>query len=161
MAEPPYTVFFKDKVQLRPHPKFLPKVVLHCNQPIFLPVFYPKPYATREEKYLHSLDIQWALAFYMERTRPFHRSPQLFVATAGRMKGLPISAQKISSWITSCIRACYDIVAVPPPTKLTVHSTSAQASSVAFVAQVPVQDICGAVTWSSVHTLSTHYVITQ
>lgn len=40
-CEPPCTVFHKDKVQLRPHPAFLPKVVshFHVSQDIFLPVF--------------------------------------------------------------------------------------------------------------------------
>lgn len=37
----------------------------------------------------------------------------------------------------------------------------AQASSAAFLAQVPIQDICRVVTWSSVHTFLLHYVIIQ
>lgn len=47
-SEPPYTVFYKDKVQLRPHLAFLPKVVsqFHMGQDIFLPVFYPKPHSS-------------------------------------------------------------------------------------------------------------------
>ncbi|KAH1165031.1 hypothetical protein KIL84_022590 [Mauremys mutica] len=47
-SEPPYTVFHKDKVQLRPHSTFLPKVVssFHVNQDIFLPVFFLKPHAS-------------------------------------------------------------------------------------------------------------------
>lgn len=44
-SEPPYTIFHKNKVQLSPHPAFLPKVVshFHVSQDIFLPVFYLKP----------------------------------------------------------------------------------------------------------------------
>ncbi|KAM7182065.1 uncharacterized protein RBU57_000616 [Macrochelys suwanniensis] len=47
MCNPPYTICHKDKVQLRPHPSFLPKVVshFHVSQDIFLPVFFPKLYA--------------------------------------------------------------------------------------------------------------------
>lgn len=44
-SEPPDMVFYKDKVQLRPQPAFLPKVVsqFHMNQDICLPVcvFFP------------------------------------------------------------------------------------------------------------------------
>lgn len=41
MSEPPYTVFYKDKVQLKPNPAFLPNVVsqFYINQDSFLPVF--------------------------------------------------------------------------------------------------------------------------
>uniref|UniRef100_A0A8C4YQU8 Dedicator of cytokinesis 7 n=1 Tax=Gopherus evgoodei TaxID=1825980 RepID=A0A8C4YQU8_9SAUR len=101
VVDPPYTVFHKDKVQLRPHPAFLPKVVsaFHINQEIFLPVFFPKPHSSGREQQLHSLDVRRALAFYIERTKPFRKSPQLFVAVADRMKGLPISSQRISSWV--------------------------------------------------------------
>lgn len=51
MSELPYIVFFKEKVQLRPHLTFLPKVVIqfHVNQAIFLPVFFPKPHKNSEE----------------------------------------------------------------------------------------------------------------
>lgn len=46
-----YTVFYKDKVTLRPHPKFLLKVVteFHLNLVIHLLVFFPKPYTTQGE----------------------------------------------------------------------------------------------------------------
>ncbi|KAG6936020.1 hypothetical protein G0U57_013534, partial [Chelydra serpentina] len=161
-SEPPYTVFHKDKVQLRPHPAFLSKVVsaFHINQDIFLPVFYPKPHASRKEQQLHSLDVRRALAFYIERTKPFRKSTQLFIAVADRMKGLPVSSQRISSWITSCIRTCYDLAGVPTM-HTTAHSTRAQASSSAFLAHIPIQDICRAATWSSVHTFASHYAIVQ
>ncbi|KAG6932311.1 hypothetical protein G0U57_021645 [Chelydra serpentina] len=161
-SEPPYTVFHRDKVQLRPHPAFLPKVVsaFHINQDIFLPVFYPKPHVSRKEQQLHSLDVRRALAFYIERTKPFRKSTQLFIAVADRMKGLPVSSQRISSWITSCIRTCYDLAGVPTMHP-TAHSTRAQASSSAFLAHIPIQEICRAATWSSVHTFASHYAIVQ
>ncbi|XP_050809179.1 uncharacterized protein LOC127051204 [Gopherus flavomarginatus] len=162
VVDPPYTVFHKDKVQLRPHPAFLPKVVsaFHVNQEIFLPVFFPKPHSSGREQQLHSLDVRRALAFYVERTKPFRKSPQLFVAVADRMKGLPISSQRLSSWVTSCIRTCYDLAHVPTG-RVTAHSTRAQASSLAFLARVPIQEICRAATWSSVHTFASHYALVQ
>ncbi|XP_034648727.1 syntaxin-binding protein 2 [Trachemys scripta elegans] len=79
-SDPPYTVFHKDKVQLQPHPAFLPKVVsaFHVNQDDFLPVFFPKPHALRREQQLHSLDIRRAFAFYIERTKLFRKTSQLW-----------------------------------------------------------------------------------
>ncbi|XP_032651201.1 uncharacterized protein LOC116833646 isoform X1 [Chelonoidis abingdonii] len=105
-SEPLYTVFYKDKVQLRPHPAFLLKVVssFHMNQYIFLQVFCAKLHKTSEERRRHSLDVQRALAFYLEHTKPFCKSIQLFIATADKMKGHPVSSQRISNWITSWIR---------------------------------------------------------
>ncbi|KAM7164028.1 uncharacterized protein RBU57_008080 [Macrochelys suwanniensis] len=99
LCDPPNTIFHKDKVQLRPHASFLPKVVsrFHMSQDIFLPVFFPKPHANSREQRLHSLDVRRALTFYIERTRPFRKMPQLFVAVAERMKGAPVSSQRISS----------------------------------------------------------------
>ncbi|XP_074920751.1 immunoglobulin-like and fibronectin type III domain-containing protein 1 [Chelonoidis abingdonii] len=47
------------------------------------------PHASRREQQLHTLDVRRALAFYVERTKPFRRSPQLFVAVAERMKDPP------------------------------------------------------------------------
>ncbi|KAM7164069.1 uncharacterized protein RBU57_008131 [Macrochelys suwanniensis] len=160
LCDPPYTIFHKDKVQLRPHPSFLPKVVsrFHMSQDIFLPVFFPKPHANSREQRLHSLDVRRALAFYIERTRPFHKMPQLFVTVAERMKGALVSSQRIFSWITACIHACYDLAKVSPPV-VTAHSIRAQASSAAFLANVPLQESCRAATWASVHTFTSHYAI--
>lgn len=56
---PLYTVFHKDKVTLRPHPKFLPKVVseFHVNESTDLPVSFPKSHSTSEDAKLHTLDV--------------------------------------------------------------------------------------------------------
>ncbi|XP_039353895.1 retinoblastoma-like protein 1 isoform X2 [Mauremys reevesii] len=50
---------------------------------------------------------------------------------------------------------------VHPPSNLTAQSTRSQDSSAAFLVQVPIQDLCRAATWSSVHTFTIHYPITQ
>lgn len=160
--EPPYTVFFRDKVQQCPHPDFLPKVSqFHVNQDIFLPVFFPKLPKTEEERRLHSLDVRRALAFYIDRTSPFHKSTQFFVAITDKIKGLLESSQRISSWITTCIQAFYEQAKVLPPAIVKAHSMRAQGSSGAFVAHILIQDSCRAVTWSSVHMFASHYAITQ
>lgn len=58
-VDPSYTVSHKDKVFLRLHPKFIPKIISEChlNQDIHLPVFHPKTHATRTDRKLHSLDV--------------------------------------------------------------------------------------------------------
>ncbi|XP_034631512.1 uncharacterized protein LOC117879996 [Trachemys scripta elegans] len=122
-CEPPYTIF-----QLRPHPAFLPKVLsrFHVSQDIFLPVFYPKPHAHLHEQRLHSLDVRRTLTFYIDRTKPFRKTTQLFVAIAKQIKGAPVSSQLIFLWLTGCICACYNLANVLPPA-VTAHSTRAQA----------------------------------
>lgn len=44
MADPPFTMFFNDKVTLHPHSRFLSKVSsdFHLNQSTHLPVFFLK-----------------------------------------------------------------------------------------------------------------------
>lgn len=51
-----YTRSFKDKVALRPHPKFLSQ--FHLNQTICLSLFFPKPQSNADEQHLHSLDVR-------------------------------------------------------------------------------------------------------
>lgn len=69
-SNPTYTVFHKDKVQLRLHPAFLLKVISHFHllQEVFLPVFCPKPHSSNRQRVLHTLDVRRALAFYIDRT---------------------------------------------------------------------------------------------
>lgn len=75
MIHPPFTTFYKDKVILWLHPKFVPKVAssFHLNQTIYLPVFFPKPHADNREAFLHMLDVRRVLAFYQERTKTFRK----------------------------------------------------------------------------------------
>lgn len=124
MSRHPYTIFFRDKVCLHPHPKFLPKMVssFHINQPIYMPILCPKQHMSREEEYLHTLDVRRALAFYLDRPRHFYKSSQLFIAIADRVRGQSVSTQRISSWIASGIRVCYDLANVTPSNRITVHS---------------------------------------
>ncbi|XP_026512176.1 SH3 and multiple ankyrin repeat domains protein 3-like [Terrapene carolina triunguis] len=119
------------------------------------------PHKSNKERWLHSLDVRRAIAFYIKRTKPFRKSMQLFVTVVDTMKDLPMSTQRISSWITTIIKFSYEQAKVSLPTIMTAHSTRAQASSAAFLVQVLFQDICGTATWSSFHTFSSHCAITQ
>lgn len=73
MADPHFTVFW-EKVSLHPYPKFQSKVSseFHINQVIRVPVFAPKLYQTRED--VVTWDIWRALAFYLDRPKPFRKS---------------------------------------------------------------------------------------
>lgn len=73
MVHPPYMIFYRDKGSLRLHPKFIRMISsdIHLNQMVQLPVFYPKPHNTSEDKKLHSLSIRRALSFNLNRTKLF------------------------------------------------------------------------------------------
>lgn len=97
MAYYPFTVFFKYKVTLRPHPKFLPKVSLefHFKQPIHLPLFHPKLPLDNQEALQHTLDIWRALASYLDRTKFFGKTHTLFVSLADKHK---VQFKQYVSW---------------------------------------------------------------
>lgn len=108
-AYPPYTIFFRHKITLRPHPKFIPKISssFPLNQPIHLPTFCPKPHGNTQEAILHTLDIRHAIAFYLERTKPFQKSPRCFVSMTEHSKGSAIATQRLSKCISTYIHFCY------------------------------------------------------
>lgn len=70
-------------------PKFLPKVTMEfrVNQAVCLSVFFAKPHVSAEERKPHALDIRWALAFYLKRTRSVGKSHRLFLAIVERSWG--------------------------------------------------------------------------
>lgn len=158
MSHSLYTAFYKDKVYLCPNPKFLTKMVphFHVNQAINLLSFFLKPHGHNDEVKFHTLDVK-ALEFYLDRIKQLTSSLQLFMAVADRMKGLPVSSQRISFWISSSICLCYDLANVAPPSRVIAHSTRSKAASLAFLAQVPILDICKVTMWTPVHTFVSHY----
>nr|XP_025039348.1 uncharacterized protein LOC112545447 [Pelodiscus sinensis] len=160
-VDPLYTQFSSDAVVLRVHPAFLPKInsAFHINEPMCFTTFFPKPHSSPEESRLHTLDVRRALAFYLERTRSFRKSQQLFLSTAERCKGKQLSAQRISGLIVSCIRRCYALRNKPLPDRTRAHSTRGMAASTAYLRGVPLQDICRAATWSSNLTFAKHYAL--
>nr|XP_025038644.1 uncharacterized protein LOC112545207 [Pelodiscus sinensis] len=161
MAIPPYTIFRSDGVVLRLHPRFLPKIVsnFHVNEPVILPTFFPKPHASPRDVALHSLDICRALAFYIDRTKPFRLTDHLFVSLTHRSKGQCLSSQRISNLITACIVQLYAARGLPLPSQPHAHSTRAMAISTAFHRGVSLKDICRTAAWSSHGTFAKHYSI--
>lgn len=103
-SEDPYITFLPDRVLLRFLPTFLPKVptLKNINQVISLPAFYPNP-ASEEEERLHTLDVLRCLRIYLERTRSFRKSENLFLQYSGRNKGCEASKATLSRWIKEAI----------------------------------------------------------
>lgn len=108
MADPPYTNFQRDKLVVRPHLKFNPKIVsdFYVNQCINLPIFFPKPHISKEDARLHSLDEKRILSYYLDRSKDFRSYPKLFISLYWFFKGQAISAQSLSRWV-HYIEECY------------------------------------------------------
>lgn len=100
----PFLQFRKNLVLLRTNPRFIPKVPsdFHLNEPVLLQAFFPQP-STPAERALHSLDVQRCLKFYIDHTKDFRKSPQLFVSFSAPRKGLPLSKQGIAWWVVGAI----------------------------------------------------------
>ncbi|XP_075772102.1 uncharacterized protein LOC142824233 [Pelodiscus sinensis] len=163
MATPSYTVFTKDSVTLRTHPAFIPKVAtqFHVNEPVVLPVFYPKPHTSNRDSLLHTLDVRRALAFYIDRTRAWRKTDRLIVSIADRSKDNAFSSQRLSNIIVSCITMCHTMRNKPLQTVPRAHSTRAMATSTAFARGVSLSEICRAATWSSNLPFVNHYAIVR
>ena len=129
---------------LRPNPAFVPKVVGSCS-PIDLLAFAASP----EGQQSHALCPVRAVRMYMDRTRGFRRSDQLFVSWANPHKGKPITKQRLSHWVVEAIALAYTCQGLQPPVGLREHSTRGLAASWALFRGVSVQDICAAASWSS------------
>ncbi|XDV11895.1 hypothetical protein PO909_000690 [Leuciscus waleckii] len=78
-----------------------------------------------------------ALRAYVDRTRCFRTSDQLFVCHGGKLKGKALSKQRLSHWIVDTIALAYQQQGRPCPLGVKAHSTrspvldSAQVSSLA------------------------------
>lgn len=70
--EPPFTVFYKNKVKLHTQLAFLTEMVseFHMSQDIYLPIFYSKTPKLEKACWLYSLDVRIALTFYIEQSKP-------------------------------------------------------------------------------------------
>ncbi len=70
-----------------------------------------------------------ALRQYVDRTRSFRTSEQLFVCYGGQQKGNAVSKQRMAHWIVDAITLAYEAQGVPCPLRLRAHSTRGVASS--------------------------------
>ncbi len=144
------------KVTLRPRPGYIPKVLSTSfrSQVVTLHSFHPPPFASSEDERLHLLCPVRALKLYVDRSKVWRKSPQLF--GAGR-RGLATSKQRISHWVREAISLAYEARNLPSSLSLRAHSTRGVASSQALFRGVPLEDICVAAGWSSPHTFVRFY----
>lgn len=148
--------FFPDRVELRPLRGFIPKVAtsIHLLEPWALPVFLDPESSTH-----HNLDISRVLRAYLEATKPFRVSERLFIVPFGKNRGKEATSRTLSSWIIKLIQKAYKTKGLAPPSRAKAHSTRAVSASWAARANVSLETVCRAASWSSRHTFFRHYRI--
>ncbi|XP_073436143.1 uncharacterized protein [Dendrobates tinctorius] len=156
--DPPFLSITRDRLILKTDPSYLPKRVtkFHRSQEICLPSFYENPSNQDEVKY-HTLDVRRAVLAYLDRTSPWRQSRSLFVSFQGNRKGSGVTTGTLSRWIRDAIIMAYLARGEEPPLGIKAHSTRAISSSWAERANVPIEQICKAATWSSSSTFYSHY----
>ncbi len=109
------------KVTLRPRPGYIPKVLSTSfrSQVVTLHSFHPPPFASSEDERLHMLCPVRALKLYMDRSKVWRKSSQLFVCFGAGCRGLATSKQRMA----------YEVRNLPSLLSLRAHSTRGVASS--------------------------------
>ncbi len=87
------------------------------------------------------------------------KADQLLVCFGPPKRGRPASKQTLSRWIVDAIHIAYESSELPSPMGVKAHSTRSVAASKAFLAGVPIQDICNAAGWSTPLTFVRFYGI--
>ncbi|CAJ0952184.1 unnamed protein product [Ranitomeya imitator] len=136
----PYMKILQDRLILRLDPSFLPKVVsdFHKSQEIILPSFYQEP-KNEEEEHFHTLDVRRMVLYYLHASEKIRKDQNLFIHLLGQNKGKKTSRSTIANWIKRAILEAYQIQGLPPPGKLTAHSTRATAVSWAEKASASIE----------------------
>ncbi len=147
------------KVTLRPRPGYIPNVLSTSfrSQVVTLHSFHPPPFASSEDEKLHMLCPVRALKLYVDRFKVWRKSSQLLVCFGAGRRGLATSKQRISHWVRDTISLAYEARNFPSPLSLWAHSTRGVASSQALFSGVPLENICVAAGWSSLHTFVRFY----
>ncbi|KAI2668514.1 Transposon Ty3-G Gag-Pol polyprotein [Labeo rohita] len=150
---------------LYPRSGYVPKVPSSTPRPVVLQAFCPPPFWDPDQQKLNCMCPVQALDTYVHRAARWRKSDQLFVCYGPPKKGIPASKQTLSRWIVDTICSAYESSDLPPPLGVKAHSTRSMAASKAFLAGVPMQDICNALilgrdwglaAWASLsHSIST------
>ncbi|KAI2642399.1 ORF V: Enzymatic polyprotein [Labeo rohita] len=98
-----------------------------------------------------------ALRIYVDRTRSFRRSEQLFVCFGGLQKGNVVSKQRLAHWVVDAITLVYQCQGEPCPLGVRAHSIRSVASSWALAHGASLVDICRAVGWATPNTFTRFY----
>ena len=129
-------------VILRPRPGYVPKVP---TTPFRDQVVNLQALPSEEaDPALALLCPVRALRVYVDRTRSFRTSDQLFICYGGQQKGKAVSKQRMAHWIVDAIALAYQAQGVPCPLRLHAHSTRGVASSWALARGASLTDICRA-----------------
>ncbi len=133
---------------------YLPKVPSSVPRPVVLQAFCPPPLREPDQEKLNCMCPVQALYAYVHRTALWRKTDQLLVCYGPPKKGLSASKQTLSRWIVDAIIVAYKSSDLPSPLGVKAHSTRGMAASKAFLAGVPIQDICDAAGWSTPLTFS-------
>ncbi len=149
------------KAFLRPRPGYVPEVLSKSfrSQMVVLQAFSPSPLS--EGDGLRLLCPVRALKMFVDRSSQWRQllSLQLLVCFGAGRKGLAVSKHTISHRVRDAISLDYEVRSLPSPLDIRAHSTRGVASSTAFFREVPLEDICMAAGWSSLHTFVRFYNI--
>ncbi|KAI2659854.1 Tyrosine recombinase slr0733 [Labeo rohita] len=98
-----------------------------------------------------------ALRIYVDCTRHFRRTEQLFVCFGGQQKGNAVSKQRLAHWVVDAISLSYQNQGEPCPLGVCAHSTRSVASSYAMAHGASLADICRAAGWATPNTFARFY----
>ncbi|KAI2661294.1 putative aspartoacylase [Labeo rohita] len=142
-------------VVLRPQPSYVPKVPTtpFRDQVVNLQALPPE----EADPALALLCPVRALRIYVDRTRSFRRSEQLFVCFGGQQKGNAVSKQRLAHWVVDAISLAYESQGEPCPLGVRAHSTRNVASSYALAHGASLADICRAAGWATPNTFARFY----
>ncbi len=79
--------------------------------------------ADTDPEYQIDASLVRALRIYVERTRSFRCSEQLFVCYGGQQKGMAVSKQRLGHWLVDAITLVYQSQGEPCTLGVRAHST--------------------------------------
>ena len=153
-----YLIIDQTGIRLRLNPAFIPKVNTQQNREkeVFFTPFCPRN-NTASTCTLYTLCVQRAVSRYVQATKPFRQTDQLFVCFAGAKKGKAATKTTISRWVRTAIQEAYTARGQEPPQGIKAHDTRGMAASWAQFNNASLADICDTASWSNQCTFATHY----
>ncbi len=145
------------KAFLYPRAGYVPKVPSVTPWPVILQAFSPPPFREPDQQKLNCMCPVRALDAYVHRAAMWRRADQLLACYGPPKRGLPATKQTLSRWIVDAINISYESSDLPSPMGVKAHSTRSVTAAKAFLAGVPIQDICNAAGWSTPLTFVRFY----
>ncbi len=142
-------------VVLRPRPAYVPNVPTtpFCDQVVNLQAL-PSEEA---DSALALLFPVRELHIYVDRTRSFRSSQQLFFCHGGQQKGKAVTKQRLAHCIVDAVALAYQSQGEPCPLGVRAHSTRSVASSNALAHGASLADICRDAGWVTTNTFARFY----